>query len=569
MRIILSELQIKKIVNEVLKDEIPSYMSDIIQKRYGNAPNILNKEIPKHTDKIPNLKVEITNKNLTNSVNNDLVKHFTQNILKQFQDTELYKSQKNIPIFDLIKKSLGVNVSLDYRDMEFTDVKETDADYVKSIAWLYTKEFKLPTPESIDINNPIFSKNKSSFATFLKVSKKIFPELAEDIVRYEDVVADYTRNSKWDYIMDGIINDRVFVGLRQPIVNYLDNVKKLQTAKLYLYISDKPDDKLRMSISRYYDSCQNLYSGGDEGTTHNKKLLSNVFDVNSKVAYLIYDAPFTDNRGNEHPFTSVARTIIRVNEGGGIMFDRVYPGKMENEFYQIIEDATGLKNEGKDGDIYHYSEITGLPTPYMDKYNLVRKGGQVDDEKIKALINQYKLKADNYEFTYGGDEDTIVVRYIYGVDSTYYYKVISNYDMEEKCRDYVLNRISDYEQFEDKTITDLIDMGLVNWDSVTKLIEKVDNKFFNSTYYHSSEEFLDGYLKDVYKIENLYDFEELVNSRGIDMPTWYFQNIDLNKVIKILGGFLEIASHFTKGDIKFYKTSRSGGEGYYMYEFDI
>jgi hypothetical protein len=204
----------------------------------------------------------------------------------------------------------------------------------------------------------------------------------------------------------------------------------------------------------------------------------------------------------------------------------------------------------------------------MDKYDLVRKGGQVDDEKIKALINHYELTADDYEFTYGGDEDTIVVRYIDGVDSTYYYKVISNYDMEEKCRDYILNKISDYEQFEDKTITDLIDMGLVSWDSVTNLIRKVDgNKFFNSTY-NSSEEFLDGYLKDVYKIENLYDFEEWVNSRGIDMTTWYFQNIDLNKVIKILGGFLEIASHFTKGDIKFYKTSRWGNDGYYMYEFD-
>jgi ABC-type lipoprotein release transport system permease subunit len=140
--------------------------------------------------------------------------------------------------------------------------------------------------------------------------------------------------------------------------------------------------------------------------------------------------------------------------------------------------------------------------------------------------------------------------------------------MEEKCRDYILNKISDYEQFEDKTITDLIDMGLVSWDSVTNLIRKVDgDKFFNSTY-NSSEEFLDGYLKDVYKIENLYDFEEWVNSRGIDMTTWYFQNIDLNKVIKILGGFLEIASHFTKGDIKFYKTSRWGNDGYYMYEFD-
>jgi hypothetical protein len=553
MRIILSELQIKKIVNEVLKDEIPSYMSDIIQKRYGNAPNILDKEIPKHTDKIPNVKVQIEDDKMGEELKKDLRDIFTTNLVTQFGKSKMADEiVKRKSLVDLIGLSLS-DGDVSYLSPIFIQRNPSinNMAYVlKPLVKLYSKDFLLPTPESNDIENPSFSKNKSGLATFLKVSKKIYPELS-------------------DLDVESIITDRHLVGLREPVVNLTKNLNNIQSqTKLYLYITDKPDDKLRMSLSKYYDSCQNLYSGGDEGTTHNIKLLSNVFDVNSKVAYLIYDAPFTDNRGNEHPFTSIARTIIRVNEGGGVMFDRVYPGKMENDFYQIIEDATGLKNEGKDGDKYHYSGITGLPTPYMDKYDLVRKGGQVDDEKIKALINHYELTADDYEFTYGGDEDTIVVRYIDGVDSTYYYKVISNYDMEEKCRDYILNKISDYEQFEDKTITDLIDMGLVSWDSVTNLTRKVDgDKFFNSTYY-STEEFLDGYLKDVYKIENLYDFEEWVNSRGIDMTTWYFQNIDLNKVIKILGGFLEIASHFTKGDIKFYKTSRWGNDGYYMYEFD-
>jgi hypothetical protein len=553
MRIILSELQIKKIVNEVLKDEIPSYMSDIIQKRYGNAPNILDKEIPKHTDKIPNVKVQIEDDKMGEELKKDLRDIFTTNLVTQFGKSKMADEiVKRKSLIDLIGLSLS-DGDVSYLSPIFIQRNPSinNMAYVlKPLVKLYSKDFLLPTPESNDIENPSFSKNKSGLATFLKVSKKIYPELN-------------------DLDVESIITDRHLVGLREPVVNLTKNLNNIQSqTKLYLYITDKPDDKLRMSLSKYYDSCQNLYSGGDEGTTHNIKLLSNVFDVNSKVAYLIYDAPFTDNRGNEHPFTSIARTIIRVNEGGGVMFDRVYPGKMENDFYQIIEDATGLKNEGKDGDKYHYSGITGLPTPYMDKYDLVRKGGQVDDEKIKALINHYELTADDYEFTYGGDEDTIVVRYIDGVDSTYYYKVISNYDMEEKCRDYIINKISDYEQFEDKTITDLIDMGLVSWDSVTNLIRKVDgDKFFNSTY-NSSEEFLDGYLKDVYKIENLYDFEEWVNSRGIDMTTWYFQNIDLNKVIKILGGFLEIASHFTKGDIKFYKTSRWGNDGYYMYEFD-
>ena len=521
MKIILSESQIKKIVDEALRDEIPSYMSDIIQKRYSNVPDILDRDIPKHTDKIPNVRVEITNEELTNSINGDLVNHFTQNILKQFQNTGFYNIRHSAPhifdeLFDLIRKSLGVNVRLRHLDDE-SSTEKTDADYVKSIAWLYTKEFKLPTPESSDINNPIFGKNKSSFATFLKVSKKTFPELGR---AFDELGSD-----EWDFIMDDIINDKIFVGLRQPIVNYLDNVKKLQTGKLYLYITDKPDDKLRMSLSRYYDSCQNLYSGGDAGTQYNKKLLSNVFDVNSKVAYLIYNTPFKDNKGNEHPFTSVARTIIRVNDGGGIMFDRVYPPKMEDEFYKIIEDETGLKNVGQSGDVYHYSGSGDLPSPYMDKYKLKNTNTDatgLNNPRILALSDVVSFNLKSLEMV--SDSVFKIHDEEWGV---------STYDEAiEETRDYLLHIFSD--MCWEKPIREIIDHNLFGRDAkpIFDLLNADEDDFKELGLEwdkYGLIEFLNEYM-DIHTYEDLSKTFKDIND------AWVYRNIDFDEYIEYFGG---------------------------------
>jgi hypothetical protein len=546
MKISLTESQIRAL-SEVLRDDLPTYMRDIVSKRYQNSDEYLNMDVPKHTDKIPNVKVEVTNKELTNRINSDLVNHFTQNIIKQFQNTGFYNIRHSAPdifdeLLDLIKKSLGINVRLRHLDNEDTPVEKTDADYVKSIAWLYTKEFKLPTPESTDINNPIFGKNKSGFATFLKVSKKTFPELGEAF----DILGD----DGWDFIMDEIINDKIFVGLRQPIVNYLDNVKKLQTGKLYLYITDKPDDKLRMSLSRYYDSCQNLYSGGDTGTDNNKKLLSNVFDVNSKVAYLIYDTPFKDSRGNEHPFTSVARTIIRLNDSGGIMFDAVYPYNMEGEFYKIIEDETGLKNVGKRGDTYHYKKIKGLPSPYMDRYKIktINKGEFNLSEKPEVIalqkvigiddVNQIEETGDNV-FSYDG-ETWVVDTYESAIEYT---------------KDYLLDTFEDMNQ--ESEIKKLLDWRVFHINSILSLYRITEDDLEEMGYGTGVNGLVD-YLND----SGIVKFMDLRISGS--WGTWVRRNLNMDDYIKYFGGEWEAMEWaLAKYDGILYEE-----DGYYIYRFD-
>jgi hypothetical protein len=546
MKISLTESQIRAL-SEVLRDDLPTYMRDIVSKRYKNSDEYLDMDVPKHTDKIPNVKVEVTNKELTNRINNDLVNHFTQNIIKQFQNTGFYNIRHSAPdifdeLFDLIKKSLGVNVRLRHLDNEDTPVEKTDADYVKSIAWLYTKEFKLPTPESTDINNPIFGKNKSGFATFLKVSKKTFPELGEAF--------DTLGSDGWDFIMDEIINDKIFVGLRQPIVNYLDNVKKLQTGKLYLYITDKPDDKLRMSLSRYYDSCQNLYSGGDTGTDNNKKLLSNVFDVNSKVAYLIYDTPFKDSRGNEHPFTSVARTIIRVNDSGGIMFDAVYPYNMEGEFYKIIEDETGLKNVGKRGDTYHYKKIKGLPSPYMDRYKIktTNKGEFNLSEKPEVIALQRAIGIDD------ASEIEEINDNVFSYDGETW--VVDTYESAiEYTRDYLLDTFEDIN--EEAEIKELLDSKVFHINSILSLYRITEDDLEEMGYGTGVNGLVD-YLND----SGIVKFKDLRISGS--WGTWVRRNLNMDDYIKYFGGEWEAMEWvLAKYDGILYKE-----DGYYIYRFD-
>jgi hypothetical protein len=546
MKISLTESQIRAL-SEVLRDDLPTYMRDIVSKRYQNSDEYLNMDVPKHTDKIPNVKVEVTNKELTNRINSDLVNHFTQNIIKQFQNTGFYNIRHSAPdifdeLLDLIKKSLGINVRLRHLDNEDTPVEKTDADYVKSIAWLYTKEFKLPTPESTDINNPIFGKNKSGFATFLKVSKKTFPELGEAF--------DTLGSDGWDFIMDEIINDKKFVGLRQPIVNYLDNVKKLQTGKLYLYITDKPDDKLRMSLSRYYDSCQNLYSGGDTGTDQNKKLLSNVFDVNSKVAYLIYDTPFKDSRGNEHPFTSVARTIIRVNDSGGIMFDAVYPYNMEDEFYKIIEDETGLKNVGKRGDTYHYKKIKGLPSPYMDRYKIktINKGEFNLSEKPEVIALQKVIGIDDVDqIEETGDN-------VFSYDGETW--VVDTYESAiEYTKDYLLDTFEDMNQ--ESEIKKLLDWRVFHINSILSLYSITEDDLEEMGYGTGVNGLVD-YLND----SGIVKFMDLRISGS--WGTWVRRNLNMDDYIKYFGGEWEAMEWaLAKYDGILYEE-----DGYYIYRFD-
>jgi hypothetical protein len=520
MKIKLLESQVKKIVDEALGDDIPSYMKDIIQKRYTNADRYLKMDVPKHTDIIPNVKVEVQDENITKKTISELIQYFSENIVTQFKGSEMFKVlTKNRDLTNLIIESIGFNP---------VDASGDTSIQIKRLSFLYSKDFRLPVGKDNSLSDVKFSNNKSNIGNLLKVSSKIFPELS-------------------GLNVESMINDKHFVGLRDPIMNYQMNLKKITDASLYLYITDKPDDKLRMSISLFYDSCQNLYTGGDVGTQYNKKLLSNVFDENSKVAYLMFDSPFRDKNGNTHPFSSIARTIIRVNNKGGVMFDRVYPGDMEDIFYSIIENKTGLKNVGNQGDVYHYKGV-GLPSPYMDRYTLKNTGenNNEDNKRISALIDVtgYNIKEiddiSDTEFSVGRER----------------WKVYTYEEAIEYTRDYFRDNFTDI--FYEEKMETLIDNDILSKESIMDVLDVYD-----STLEDEGLEF-EEYLYDILGIETLSDFNKILKQHTSRYWSWYRDKVNLEELFNYFGGedySMEYALASYNGIIE-------GSGNYYVFRID-
>ena len=147
MKIRLTESQFT-FIKEALGDDIPDYMKDIIKKRYNEPEKLLQRDVPKHTDVIPNIKVEVKDENITNKTVNELVNYFTKNIIGQFYDTELSKmfsldgskwghvtrspQQTNLTKLTISSLPQAFNMQNDLRGENVT---------IKNIAWFYSKEF--------------------------------------------------------------------------------------------------------------------------------------------------------------------------------------------------------------------------------------------------------------------------------------------------------------------------------------------------------------------------------------------------------------------------------------------
>ena len=522
MRIQLTNSQYRNL-QEALGDDIPEYMKDIIQKRYKG--DFLSRDVPQHTDKIPNVKMEIKNDEVVDFASKMLVKSFTDKLTEQIKKSEIWQEYNSFtsytpdPLYSIINLSIP----------SFGAMK--DRQIIPTFTFFYSKEFRLPDSRlnddstlkysegtntrglpKINTHNIKWSNNKTGISSFLTTIKRVFPQTFGDL----DV--------------DKITRDKHFVGLREPIINYQQNVKKVGESPLYLYITDKPDDKLRMSVSQFYDSCQNIYTGGEQGTQWNKKLLSNVFDKNSKVAYLIYDKPYKDTKGNEHPITTIARCILRVNKDGGVMFDRVYPNNLEKIFYSIITESTGIENVGKTNDIYDYEGVEGLPAPYMDMYKLKTKG-RSDEDKINALITGLNVESGDIEAI---DDERFFVRNRREGTRTYLYEkyVVMLFNAAvEKARDIMRDEFVDI--FGNEDVDDLF------WNIIDPYhfiyIDGVGNEYENYLKDGNNDK-PESFITDVLDIQTVYDMHQYLEEKGHSSRQWFSEVIDMEGIIERYDG---------------------------------
>jgi len=510
MKNIIKKL-IKEALDEALKDELPDYMINAVKSNNPDyADKFLDMDVPKHTELIPNVKIELNEPKIKQNFIKEIQTYFKESILNQYGETAVFKYFNDLKLAKIMAKSLNVSPKI--------ILGLSDVNYLKV---LYSKNFSLLQGKDNDIDNPIFSNNKSNLFTFVKSFNKAFPQ--------------------YQIKLDEFLNDRIFVGLREPIMNFNENVKDLNKAKLYLYITDKPADVLRMSVSNFYTSCQNMYTG-----LAKEQLLSNVFDENSKLSYLIFDTPYVDNQGNKHPFTPIARTIIRVGENNKIMFDVTYPEEMENSFYKIIEKYTQLKDEGNVSDTYNYKAI-GLPYPYMDKYTMAIKDMPLNENpKAIALAKFLNIDLKYLKIAYENIDNEFIY---YG----YRYFVYTKNEANEEALDELRGDWQENEKILNLNFYDLV--------AVYKILDL--KRVLRMLDYDSYDEMP---ILDFFKQKNIFnfkDFQEALDKKTLNSWAWYIEDrtFNLNNIVNYLGGIDKVRREYVHVNAQEFKTN-----SFYIYK---
>jgi hypothetical protein len=148
---------------------------------------------------------------------------------------------------------------------------------------------------------------------------------------------------------------------------------------MYLVIKHNPKDILNMSISKYYSSCQHLYSG-----LYRQKVIGNVFDPNTIPAFIIFDTPIIWEGEKISDQLPLCRMMIRNLEEfdtdkSKIYFDRCYPDRCKDAMDEIIKKHTQMESSSGRGDTYYFTPdlpeeiVSNIDTPYMDRLNIDTK----------------------------------------------------------------------------------------------------------------------------------------------------------------------------------------------------
>lgn len=221
---------------------------------------------------------------------------------------------------------------------------------------------------------------------------------------YNSLVTKYVENNIGDkYVSTDLLDDKLFDN--SELQKYVSSAKNDENSSyhwkydveifekdIYLSIQHNPKAILNMSISKFYSSCQHLYSG-----VCRSQLLANVFDPNSIPAFLLFDTPIFNKDGEKiadvMPLTRMqirkVETFDTQDESGEIKrgesklyFDRSYPDRMEDILPNLVEKYTS--NKKLEGDINDYNYVYSpdfdrndenvLDTPYHDN---------IGDKKIK------------------------------------------------------------------------------------------------------------------------------------------------------------------------------------------
>ncbi len=325
----------------MLKELLPEHQQKIIKKRLGDK--VLNMDIPDKTDNIVEGEWTLTKDEQSKAISL-MFGMDTRSVRKamiNFKPSERFLSAfiNSKPNEINILKPGIIDIDLLSKNI----FKLISANETRSNRMIRRSENGHPITENgkivyIDKNvgDIVYSNNKSNINAFIESYNLAFPD---------DVVMNPFTNNAFTKVIS-MAKDRKF------------EFDLFGNNDIQLYISSKPEDILNMSVSKYFNSCQNLYDGA-----YNTNLPPNIFDKNMKIAYLRLNVPYTDSKKNVVPFTIFSRCIIR-NIRGSLYFDVVYPQQLRTFFYEMITQYTGMKSTYK-GSRYYFTDV-GIGKPYMD-----------------------------------------------------------------------------------------------------------------------------------------------------------------------------------------------------------
>lgn len=221
----------------------------------------------------------------------------------------------------------------------------------------------------------------------LKIAKEIGePVFERNLINLESFRQEY--NKYFDKV-DRDFNDRnlqrILNVIREDVNGEYKTSFKLFNQPVYLRIAHNSKDILNMSISKFYTSCQHLYTGG-----YRSQLLGNVFDPNSIPAFLVIKTPIYNGKEMISEQLPISRCMVRNLDGFDdssepkFFFDRVYPERLRDTMYELITKYTGMNSIGTHGDrrdarTYTYAldlpaQAQGkLPVAYQDSLGTQKK----------------------------------------------------------------------------------------------------------------------------------------------------------------------------------------------------
>lgn len=247
-----------------------------------------------------------------------------------------------------------------------------------------------------DSGRPIMDENKK----MVKVSKaKGDPIFSNNLININAFIEDYNRcYTSEQQIRSGVFSSGDVVRIRNRAGEDFsggayDIDMDIFNRDMFLSILHNPKDILNMSISKFYASCQHLYTGG-----YRQQVLANVFDPNSIPAYLKFDSQIRERDSGDiiSDQLPLCRMMIRNIESFDesstvkIFFDRCYPDSLKSIMNEMVEKYSKNVGNSDGGDTYVFTPDVNIGDdirePYMDRLR-IEKGKYIGVNSKTLYLN--------------------------------------------------------------------------------------------------------------------------------------------------------------------------------------